>query len=109
MELELEFVTLGRCILVTGDDIESGILDVSNGLWLCTIRIYLHPLGDSILLEILDDVLVLHVCPVASLPHPQDFLSVVCHHLHPGGWIIGESKVHSLDLNQVIHLRFLRE
>ena len=107
--MELEFVTLDRSRFVTWDDIESCLLDVRNRLWLCTIRIDLHPVTHSILQEILDDVPVLHVGLVCPLPYPKDLLSWICNHLHPGSWVIGESKVNSLDLHQVIHLLLNRE
>ena len=107
--MELEFVTLDRSRLVTGDNIESCILDVCNRFWLCTICIDLHPVTHSILLEILDDVPVLHVGLVCPLPYPKDFLSWICNHLHPGSWVIGESKVNSLNLHQMIHLLLDRE
>ena len=107
--MELEFVTFDRGRLVTGDDIESCILDIRNGFWLGTICIDLYPVTHSILLEILDDMPVLHVGLVYPLPHPQDLLSWICNHLHPGSWVIGESKVNSLDLHQVIHLLLNRE
>ena len=109
MELELEFIAFYGCILVTWDDIESCILNIRNRLWLGTIRIDLHPVTHSILLEILDDVPVLHVGLVCPLPYPKDLLSWICNHLHPGSWVIGESKVNSLDLHQVIHLLLNRE
>ena len=83
LQLEFQLVLFDRSILVARYYIESGILDVSDGFWFSTIRIDLHPIGDSILLEILDDVLVLHVCPVAPLPHPGDLLPRICDHLHP--------------------------
>ena len=107
--MELEFVTLDRGRLVTGDNIESRILNVRNGFWFCTICIDLYPVTHSILLEVLDDMPVLHVGLVCPLPHPQDLLSWICNHLHPGSWVIGESKVNSLDLHQVIHLLLNRE
>ena len=107
--MELEFVTLYRSRFVTWDDIESCLLDVRNRLWLCTIRIDLHPVTHSILQEILDDVPVLHMGLVCPLPYPKDLLSWICNHLHPCGWVIGESKVNSLDLHQVIHLLLDRQ
>ena len=107
--MELEFVTFDRGRLVTGDNIVSRILNIRNRLWLGTICIDLHPVTHSILLEILDDVPVLHMGLVCPLSYPKDLLSWICNHLHPCGWVIGESKVNSLDLHQVIHLLLDRQ
>ena len=109
LQLKFEFVGLDRGILVARDDIESGILYVRNALRLRTIRIYLHPPADTIILQVLDDMLVLHMRLIASLFHIEDFLPWIRNDLHPGSRIIGKSKVQSLYLHQVVHLRLDRE
>ena len=68
LQLKLELVGLDRGILVAWYYIESGILDVGNGLRLGTVRIYLNPPSNTIILQGLDDVLVLHMSSVAPLP-----------------------------------------
>ena len=85
------------------------ILYVRNALRLRTIRIYLHPPADSIIRQVLYDMLVLHMRLIAPLPDIEDFLSRICNDLHPGSRIIGKSKVQSLYLHQVVHLRLDRE
>ena len=46
---------------------------------------------------------------ITPLPDIENLLPWVSNYLHPGSWVVGESKVQSLDLNQVIHLCLDRE